>query len=89
MSDPWFDPVGGRVIPPPKHVVPYLYRCANGHKWIQAFEMGTAPDALLVECFELMDGPCPDGVCKCGLTLKRVYTAPGLVFKGNGWGGKK
>ena len=28
---------------------------------------------------------CP----KCNLQMTRIYSAPGLVFKGNGWGGKK
>ena len=27
---------------------------------------------------------CP----KCKLDMSRLYSAPGLVFKGNGWGGK-
>lgn len=28
---------------------------------------------------------CP----KCQITMARIYSAPGLVFKGGGWGGKK
>jgi putative FmdB family regulatory protein len=27
---------------------------------------------------------CP----KCNLQMTRVYSAPGLVFKGSGWGGE-
>ena len=26
---------------------------------------------------------CP----KCNIPMTRVYSAPGLIFKGNGWGG--
>ena len=28
---------------------------------------------------------CP----KCGLDMTRIYSTVGLVFKGDGWGGKK
>jgi len=28
---------------------------------------------------------CP----KCQITMARIYSAPGLIFKGGGWGGKK
>jgi len=28
---------------------------------------------------------CP----KCQITMARMYSAPGLIFKGGGWGGKK
>jgi putative FmdB family regulatory protein len=28
---------------------------------------------------------CP----KCKIAMNRMYSAPGLIFKGNGWGGKK
>ena len=28
---------------------------------------------------------CP----KCQITMCRIYSAPGLIFKGGGWGGKK
>jgi putative FmdB family regulatory protein len=27
---------------------------------------------------------CP----KCNLQMSRIYSAPGLIFKGGGWGGK-
>jgi len=27
---------------------------------------------------------CP----KCNIAMTRVYSAPGLIFKGSGWGGK-
>ena len=27
---------------------------------------------------------CP----KCNVEMSRIYSAPGLIFKGNGWGGK-
>lgn len=27
--------------------------------------------------------------CQCGATLKRVYGAPVIEFKGGGWAGKK
>lgn len=26
--------------------------------------------------------------CSCGATMSRVYSAPGVIFKGNGWGSK-
>jgi putative FmdB family regulatory protein len=28
---------------------------------------------------------CP----KCNLQMSRLYSAPGLIFKGGGWGGQK
>jgi len=28
---------------------------------------------------------CP----KCNLQMSRIYSAPGLIFKGGGWGGKQ
>ena len=34
---------------------------------------------------EIESMSCP----KCNLQMTRIYSAPGLVFKGDGWGGKK
>ena len=31
------------------------------------------------------DMRCP----KCDLQMSRIYSAPGLIFKGGGWGGQK
>jgi putative FmdB family regulatory protein len=27
-------------------------------------------------------------LCTCGVPMKRLYTAPGISFKGSGWGGQ-
>ena len=34
---------------------------------------------------DVSDMRCP----KCDLQMSRIYSAPGLIFKGGGWGGNK
>ena len=34
---------------------------------------------------DVTDMRCP----KCDLQMSRIYSAPGLIFKGGGWGGQK
>ena len=49
----------------------YPYRCTQcGHHFEKIQKFGAKPEKL-----------CP----KCGGTLERLLTAPGLKFKGSGW----
>jgi predicted nucleic acid-binding Zn ribbon protein len=57
----------------------YLYRCRAPHP-PHELEVQLSVDEVddtLVVCIE-----------GCDAVMRRVYTAPGLVFKGGGWGSK-
>ena len=54
----------------------YLYRCPEKHEQLTLeFPAGEAPETA-------------DRCVMCGEPLRRVYTPPGLIFIGDGWGGK-
>jgi putative FmdB family regulatory protein len=52
----------------------YDYRCTCGNTRTQTLSITTTQFIA---------------VCHCGLTMTRVYTAPAVTFKGNGWGKDK
>lgn len=52
----------------------YEFRCSKCNT------TGTAQFAFSEQVFMLCE--------KCHLPMDRVYSAPGLIFKGDGWGGK-
>jgi predicted nucleic acid-binding Zn ribbon protein len=57
----------------------YMYKCREGHEKSFLFDTGTAPDMVLVECAQ----------CHAEKEMRRVYTAPHIIFRGTGWGGTK
>jgi putative FmdB family regulatory protein len=53
----------------------YEYKCESCLKIISSF-------------FPMKDGPAPAVMCSCGNEAFRVFSSPGVQFKGGGWGGQ-
>ncbi|NDD53253.1 hypothetical protein EBZ39_05165 [bacterium] len=52
---------------------------------VYVFRCGACFEARQVES-RMSDGVPEPPVCECGVVMKRLWTSPGIVLKGSGWG---
>ena len=65
------------------------YLCASDEQIMPTYEYSCGECGTFASTHNSFDDDVPVMQCpKCLITMNRVYSAPALVFKGTGWGGK-